>query len=400
MSQRQSETQFLVRQSVQEGQLMHDFNIRLDVISRCLAIVLGVATCPVSASAQAANADVLQDSQRARIDAAVGTDRGSVVSGTAFVDYSAYALSPSQAARFRQESEEAKEADADKLKYSIAVVGAGDFNSNAQAARTQGTQSVEGDPQVRFGFSKRFSSADENAFNLSGLLVAASDRFVRPVNGDSDSASADIRVQYADKKDDQAFAPFLDYGPSLGFAPTFMAHTGTSQDVSVGFDKTFNFMSNWCLAARQANTSNATTWSVGMTGSVTRRFNDSSASLYLITAQPSLTYSSYNSETGSTADARWNISLDLEVVRRIHDRQGDVSQRDWLFQPILTAVFTPPTNLFGAGLAPNPQFDAYKRWGMPTVQAQIAFLQVDSNVASAQFHQWAIGPTIKLAWSF
>jgi hypothetical protein len=365
------------------------------VFSWLPALLIAAAMGPLEARAQSATTDALNDAQRARADAAIGTDRGSLVSQTAFIDEAVYASPPGAP----------RQAPGDAPVYSISVVAPGNYNSNAESARANGTQTLEGDPQVRLGLSKRFSAAQgDGAFKVSGLFAASSDRFLRSTTADGDSAYLDLRGQHVDKGDDQALAPFIEYRLSMAFAPTFSMRTATKHDLSVGFDKAFNYnypvhWFQWTRAEHQEDTSGATRWSLGLTGELTRRFKESSASLYLVSAAPSLTYKSYDSESGSTAEARWNVSLEFDVSRRLYDRRKGVSERDWLIDPILTAEFTPPLSLF-RGTTPDVQFASSKPLGMPKLQLQVAFTQLDSNVAGVQFHQWAVGPTIKLAWSF
>lgn len=362
----------------------------------CARMLLACAICcPMHLAAQASNLETIRDSQRALMDAAVGTDRGSVVSQAAYVDQVAFTFTQEN----KPATPEAAEAAASLLKYSVGILGAGDFNSNAGAASAHGIQSVEGDPQLRLGLSKLLSSpAQQWALQLSGLLLAGSDRFVRLPAGDMDSATADVRVQAVDKRDDQAFSPFVDYSSSLGFTPTFMAHDGTSHDLTFGFDKAFNYESDRTEVDHQPDTSRDTSWSIGITSTVTRRFNEASSSVLLLTAQPSLTYNSYDSQTGIGANAQWNVSLAFDVSRKLHDQSADFAQKDWVIDPILTTVFTPPWKWFSSDPASDVELASYKAWGMPKIVLQAAYLRVFSNLAGARFHQLTVGPTIKLSW--
>ncbi|HVT57075.1 MAG TPA: hypothetical protein VHR45_01635 [Thermoanaerobaculia bacterium] len=329
------------------------------------------------ARAQNVSSDILRDSQIARADAAASTDRHSVVSRNAFVDQAA--------------TEESK------LGFTFNFFGPLLFNSNAEAARAGGTSTIEGNPEVRLGWSKKLS----NWLTLSALWDASIDRFVRSNDADSDTAYARMRLQYtSDPDDDQSYAPFFSYySPNLEFKPTFSRRTATFHSVLLGFDKVFNYGSDWKRVARVPDSSRGTVWSFGFTGSIARRYVDSRPSLYIVTAVPSLTYTPPVTPTFNLADAHWNVSFEVDTRYRIYDQHGGQSRRDWFLEPILTIEFLPPFAWFG-GKIKQLQEKRVVSHGRPTVDFQVALTQLDSNEPGARYRQWAIGPTIKLTWSF
>ncbi len=68
----------------------HLSNLRSVLCTCARALLVCAVCCPIRLVAQTSNLEALRDSQRALTDAAIGTDRASVVSQTAFVDREAF----------------------------------------------------------------------------------------------------------------------------------------------------------------------------------------------------------------------------------------------------------------------------------------------------------------------
>jgi hypothetical protein len=348
--------------------------------SRRLAGALVIATSPLifaaNAVAQGAANDARSDIQQFRADAAASADRGSLVSRYAFGDETA--------------------GEPGKLGLTFNFLAPFFYNSNAEAAHVNGTQTLEANPEARLSASKQLAGLP---VKFLGLVDANSDRFARSNGADSDTIYARVRAQYVTGQDDQEFEPFIQYRPEADFAPTFSRTTVTKQDFTVGFDKAFNFDVNFAPATSAPDTTRATVWSLGFTGTLTRRVTDVGPSSYRLTGSPSITYNLTNLPNANTADAQWTIALGVDVSRRWYDQQNGFSRRDWLLSPTLTVEFLPPLSWF-RGENKLERENTAKAFGRPKVVFQIAYSQLDSTKPNVGFRQWQIGPTVKTGWTF
>lgn len=349
---------------------------------RRFACALVIAASPfalaANAVAQGASSGVRGDIQQSRADAAASADRGSLVSRYAFGD---------------------ETGGPDKLGFTFNFLAPFFYNSNAETANVNGTQTLEANPEVRLSTSKQLTSLP---VKLSGLLDANSDRFARSNGADSDVIYAKLRAQYVTAGsggDDQEFEPFIQYRPEADFAPTFARTALTRQDFTVGFDKAFNFDVNFARATSAPDTTRATVWSLGFTGTFTRRITDVGPSSYRLTGSPSITYNLTNLPNANTADAQWTIALGVDVSRRWYDQQNGFTRRDWLLSPTLTVEFLPPLSWF-KGENKLERENTAKSLGRPKVVFQIAYSQLDSTKPNVPFRQWQIGPTLKTGWTF
>jgi hypothetical protein len=348
---------------------------------RCCMFVLAALAFGPPAGAQIPSLEVQLDLQRLRTEALVSTDRGSLVSRYSFLE---------RAATNEETPPE----------FSISVSASALYNSNAESAATQGTSTFEGNPEMRLAWSKQMS-----AWALSALVDANSVRYVRSQGADGDTSFAQLQVQHIDPDDDTAFAPFVSYSPSLAFAPTFSKRTATTHDLSIGFDKMFNFDEDR-EHLHAPDTVDSAVWSIGLTGTAARSFADSSPSSgaspssYNLSVAPSLTYNSRD-PNALQPDAQWSTSFEVAVTRLFYDRDNGFERHDWLWSPILTTKYVPPLRWFKRANENDVQAnDRRTRLGQPTLLLQLAFSQLSSNLAGAQFHQWTLGPTLNVAWSF
>jgi hypothetical protein len=344
----------------------------------CSMIVLGALAFEPTSSAQIPSLQVQLELQRLRTDALVSTVRGSLVSRYSFLE---------RAAANEETPQE----------FSFSVSAPAFYNSNAESVASHGTPTLEGNPDIRLAWSRQVS-----AWALSALVDANSVRFVRSRGADGDTTYAQVQVQHIDLDEDTALAPFVNYSPSLAFDPTFSKRTATTHGLSIGFDKMFNFNQNWERLSGP-HTVDRAAWSIGLTGTAARSFADStppSPSSYNLSLAPSLTYNNRD-PNARHPEAQWSTSFEVAVSRLFYDRNSGSVRRDWLWSPILTSKYIPPLRCFQRANENEDQAnDRRTRLGDPTLLLQLAFSQLSSNVAGAQFHQWTLGPTLNAAWSF
>jgi hypothetical protein len=343
--------------------------------------VLVLPLTTVSAFGQTATADTRADIQQARANAAASTGRGSLVSRYAFGDADA--------------------GQGTNLGFTFNALLPVFYNSNAEGAPVGGTRTAETNPEFRLGWTKQLT---EVPVKLSALVDANSDRYAHSNGADGDVVFGKFRAQYVTGNDDQEFEPFISYAPKSAFASTFASPVTTQHDLTIGFDKAFNYdyafqrIGYGGPIGRSGDTSSATVWSFGFTGTLTRRLTGGADST-IATAAPSVTYNLTNLPNSNSTDAQWNISFETDISRRWYDSSNGVARMDWIVNPILTIEFIPPSSWF-SGTNKLEQENGRKFLGRPVIDFQISFAQAKSNQAGSSFQQWAIGPMLKTAWKF
>jgi hypothetical protein len=353
-------------------------------VSRFASAIL-ICLSPLLLAAHAAAQGTRSDTQQSRADAAVSATSGSLVSRYAFGGasllskyyYGDTAEEPDQLFTFN---------------FLMPVF----YNSNAEMAHVNGTQTLETNPEGRLTFAKQVGNLP---WKFSGIFDANSDRFARANGADSDVIYARLRLQYNTGSHDQELQPFVEYRPERDYAPFFGRNTLVQQDFIAGFDKVFNFDVNFERVPDVPDSTRATVWSLGLTATIARRETDVVPSSYALTASPSITYNVTNLPGASGAAAQWSIALGADIRRRWYDQQNGLARRDWLVNPTLTVVFIPPLNWF-KGEDSRQQRKMATALGRPQVVFQIAYAQLDSNKPSVPFRQWQIGPSLKTEWKF
>lgn len=255
------------------------------------------------------------------------------------------------------------------------------FNSNPAARSSGGSSTLEGSPALVLGWATP-------VFNLplrfSANVGAETDRFVDPQGADFDKLRFGLRLQYVNPDNDQAYSPFLAYVPRLDFSPTFAREFATRQDLNLGINKIFNFNGNLERVAFAGNTSADTVWSFGMSATAQRRFRTPAPESTALIVAPSFSY---------VISERWNFSLALFLTQRWFDQTFGISQQDFTAEPIATLEYVLPSRWFGGG-------DTAGWLGRPALDFQVAYEKNWSNVSSAAFSAWYIGPILKLGWRF
>ena len=335
---------------------------------RALALValVGVPLWgPSSANAQATNEDSADDAQSFRNDVLYGMpDRDAP-----FPESSLLATAPGA------------EQQARVPVFSFRILAPLNYNSNAEAARSGGTRTAEGSPEVRLGFASQIADLP---LRISASAAVEWDRFVSSDSADFDKIRPRLDLQYVDAEDDQAFSPFLGFSPRLDFTPTFSEHFATRYDLNLGFNKAFHFQEGFQRVPVSGNSASATVWSLGTTVIAQRRFRDpspSSTALYFI---PSASYQISDD---------WSCVLAVELIQRWFDRTNGVSQDNFTIFPIGAVEFDVPDRWLG-----GPEL---ARWlGSPALEFFGGYEQEWSDVSSADFNQWTGGFALRAGWRF
>ena len=344
----------------------------LSFVRACiLAAALVLSGRPASAQSAVQN-----DLRQIRADAATSIGRSAGVSGVAFLD-------------------PMREGESSSDDFTFTVLGPVVFNSNAESSYGTGTSSAELTPEVRLGWSKQVSQF----VKLSALADVSSDRYPSDASANGDASFAKLRAQYSTGGDDQEWSPYVEYSPKIAFIPTFSKKQSSSQDLSIGFDKTYNFLRGFepISGPPRPDSSLATVWSVGFTGTVSRRFAGSTPDSWIGTASPTL---SWNATQGSDPKAaQWNLSLEVDVSHKIFNAAANVKERDTTIGPVLTVEVLPPLSWF-EGEIENDRDKRRTHLGRPRIDFQLSFVDFSSNTPQSAFHQWTLGPTIKASWDF
>ena len=320
---------------------------------------------PSSASAQASNADSADDAQSFRNDVLYGMpDREAP-----FPESNLLATAPGA------------EQQARVPVFSFRVLAPLNYNSNAEAARSGGTRTAEGSPEMRLGFASQIPTLP---LRISTSVALEWDRFVSSDSAGFDKIRPRLDLQYVDAENDQAFSPFLGFSPRLDFTPTFEEHFATRYDLNLGFNKAFHFQEGFQRVPASGNSASATVWSLGGTIMAQRRFRDPSPSSTALTIIPSLSY---------RISEDWSCVLTAELTQRWFDRTAGLSQDNFTLFPLGAVEFDVPVRWLG-----GPDM---ARWlGSPALEFFGGVEREWSNVSSAEFTQVTAGFALRAGWRF
>jgi hypothetical protein len=276
-----------------------------------------------------------------------------------------------------------QQARAQRFTFNILVpIG---FNSNPEELSTAfggGTNTAEFMPVFGLSFS---TPLFDLPFRLTSSVRAEIERFTQVPTIDFDKVVANVRIQYIDPSNDQAYSPYIAYGPRWDFTPFYANWLQTRQDLNVGVNKTFNYDASFRRVAFSGNTLADTVWSFGVTTFVQRRFNNPVPSSWAFFVIPSATY---------VISDQWNVSVGLDFLRRGFDSfQGGFSEEDWFLQPIGTLEYVLPSAWFGSDRAAA-------LLGRPALDFQVAYERNWSNVPAFDYSAWYVGVALKVGWRF
>jgi hypothetical protein len=255
------------------------------------------------------------------------------------------------------------------------------FNSNAEALTTGGTNSAEFSPILGASWS---TPVFDLPIRFTANARAEVDRFTQAPTVDFDKLAVSGRLQFVDSANDQAYSPYISYAPRWDFAPFYQSWRATRQDLNFGVNKVFNFDANFQRVAFAGDTFADTTWSVGVTAAVQRRFRDPAPGSWAAFFIPSMTY---------VMSPQWNLSLGIDLERRAFDSYYGFNQEDWFIEPIATVEFVLPESWFGSAATAAMV-------GRPAIDFQVAYEKNWSNLPSANYEVWHVGAALKLGWRF
>jgi hypothetical protein len=330
-------------------------------IARPLAIAAVALLCAVgSARAQSANSDAGSDAQDALTDALLAVPNRY----TPVPDSNLYSTAPGV------------EQAAPRGRFTLNVLAPLYFNSNAPALGSGGSSSLEGTPVVLGAYSM---PAFDQHLRLSAAASLEADRYAS-ANADFDKLRINVRAQYTDPNDDQAFLPFLAYVPRLDFTPTFAREFATRQDVNLGINKTFNYAANFTRVPIGGNSAAAAAWSFGVSALVQHRFREPPPASNAVGLYPSASYS---------VAPQWGFLATVGMTQRWFDQVNGVSQRSFLLEPAATLEYVMPDEWFGGNAA---------LFGRPALDLQVAFERNWSNLSPFTASVWFVGFAFKFGW--
>ena len=333
-----------------------------------VATLAGIMSVSVAGRAVAQRSDAHEDGNSARTDVMFGTpDRY----GTAPQD-NVFATTPGLEQQARRST------------FTFNVLAPIFYNSNADLTPTggpAGQNSAEFSPIVGLSWSTpvfdlplRFSANARAEVDRFTQVPSARFRQGRPV-GPAAICRSDQRPGL--------LALFV-YSPRFDFDPFFRERFATRQDLNLGVNKTFNFDANFGRVPFSPDTLAETVWSFGVTAFAQRRFRDPQPSSWAFYLIPSMTY---------VISESWNVSLGIEVMRRIFDPYLGFNEAEWFIEPIATLEFVLPASWFGS--------DRNARlFGRPAIDLQMAYEQNWSNIPAFSYSAWHVGAALKLGWRF
>lgn len=254
------------------------------------------------------------------------------------------------------------------------------WNSNADEVSHGGTSSGETSPFANLSWATPVGNLPLRA-TLSGFTE--SDRYFRTPEFDLDKMGLSARLQYVDPNNDQAFSPYVTFAPRWDFSPTFGSQLSARQDFNLGFNKRFNFDSNFRPIPIAADTSASTVWSLGLTAFVQRRLREPQVSSDAVFVIPSASY---------VISKNWNANFAVEFLGRWFDQNNlGIATRDYEVHPIFTLEYTIPAQFLGG--EKNARL-----LGRPALDLQGSYLRVWSNATAGSFEQWKGVAALKMSW--
>ncbi|HLG46700.1 MAG TPA: hypothetical protein VKY24_10710 [Reyranella sp.] len=221
-------------------------------------------------------------------------------------------------------------------------------------------------------------------FKITVNARAELDRFTVVPSADFDKIFLSGRLQYVDANNDQAFSPYVSYGPRLSYTPFYAGWLQTRQDLTFGINKTFNYDANFQRVAFSGNSFAETTWSFGVTTGFQRRFANPPPSSWAVFLVPSASY---------VISPQWNLGVGVFMQRRGFDSFLGQSDEEWFIEPIATLEFVLPSRWFGSEA--NAALI-----GRPALDFQVAYEKNWSPLATFNYDQWVVGAALKFGWRF
>lgn len=190
-----------------------------------------------------------------------------------------------------------------------------------------------------------------------------------------------VRFQYVNPNDDQAFSPFVAFAPRQDYQPFYADLISYREDLNVGVQKRFNFDASFRQLPAASRTGSDTVWSLGFTLFGQQRWRWPFTNSNALVFAPSIGYK-INSD--------WDVSLAGELTRRWFESSNNRQRADVLIEPILTLAYSIPSSMLGS----NSPF------GAPVIEAQVATESLLSNQTNRNFSAVYAGLTFRSGWRF
>jgi hypothetical protein len=262
----------------------------------------------------------------------------------------------------------------------------GPFHYIDKNSATKGESSGwEGVPDVKGGFSQPVADLP---VVFSATADASSDRFsmISGTANPTDSASGVFRLDFARADaDPQVLTPYVYYSPQWAYSPFFATSTAFTQDMSVGFNKLWDFATDF---GKPETGEGKGGWELGLLMAFQHRFIYGMPDSNAMQVAPSIKFlAPAGALDGMAVGATVNLS-----GRWYDPTAKGLVENDWNVQPVLTVAWAFLKRPLGK--------DGQKKFGSPELDFQVSYASQSSNVAAAVFQKLSVGPTISFGWKF
>lgn len=212
------------------------------------------------------------------------------------------------------------------------------------------------DPELTLDWAKQLGTLP---IFLVAHLDADADRYARDGSNDSDTAYSFVNAYLTDGRDKYAWVPYAGYRLMIGFQPTFSDWQYSFNEFYGGLRKDFPTFLN----------------RIEIRGG--RRGSTFTSSYYAfakaIFALP------------LDSIAGWSINFAPQLLMRWFDEQSGTRRRDSTAIAVLYLAYVPTHSAIP---------------GSPEIDLSVTYTNNSSNVDTAEFDVWDVGPSITVSWTF
>ena len=257
------------------------------------------------------------------------------------------------------------------------------YNTNVEERGNGGSDSGDFWPRGDLSVT---APAGQLPIRLTGSIGAEGENYFAVPSENIQYLRAQLRAQYVDSNNDQAFSPYFAIAPRNTFINGFGTQISARQDFNLGIQKRWNLGSDFQLVPIAGSTSSATALSFGLTVIGQRRERSpqvGSEAIYII---PSVSYE-------ITDDL--SVSAEVEALSRWFDGNAAGFERhDYEVVPVATLEYVLPVSFFGGNS------DLRRHLGRPAFDLQQGYTHVWSNRADGGFSQSLTRGVLSLRWRF
>jgi hypothetical protein len=221
---------------------------------------------------------------------------------------------------------------------------------------------------------------------------------------DGDALSGLVKLKYFENVNrDQDFLPYVSYAPKADFLPTYEDRRLLTQDLAIGYDKTWQFLwaepasGKWLSRLPQDQLNPVFDIAFNLPFYVQRRLREPGPSSTAVATVPEVI-------VNFGPRRMWQVKLATTVTHRWVDHAAGRSRRDWSFQPLLTLQYQykfPDHSQPGIPPASAEETKAaafFKSIGAPAVKLQLGAFEQSSSISSRSFSQRSYGTAVVLTW--